>query len=79
MNRCLINRIKRISNTLHKDIVEPIKILCIDVNNGTFTASLTAEDKILEENTFKTEEELNNYIQTNNIVNVIKHICFNRI
>lgn len=79
MNKCLINKIKRISDTLHKDIVEPIKILCVDVNNGTFTASLTAEDKILEVNIFKTEEDLEKYIQNNCTTNVIKHICFNRI
>ena len=79
MNKCLINKLKRISDTLHKDIIEPIKILYVGANNGVWDSTLIADGKILEKNIFKSEEALDNYIQTNSIVNVIKHICFDMI
>lgn len=79
MNRCLINRIKRISNTLHKDIVEPIKILCVYKENGLLNSSLLADSELVENCIFKTEEELELYIKENKIINVIKNLCFDRI
>jgi hypothetical protein len=80
MKRYLINKLNRISKELHKDILEPIKILCVHQNNSEILAILTfSNEQVEEKQTFNSEKSLNQYIEDNKINNIINGFCFDKI
>ena len=80
MKRYILNRIDKISQNLRKKYVESIKILCVHQNKEKIEATLTSNNgKPYEKYYFKSENELNKYIEENNIQNIIRNICIDMI
>ena len=80
LKRYFINKLKKINQELSKQYVEPVKILCVHESNNKIDASLVYSDgRPYEKYYFDSNDELENFMQENNVANVIRNICFDSI